>query len=142
MVISQASECAIRAMFYLASFPADQVITKREICRTQEITPGFLIKIMQPLIANGLVKSYRGVAGGFILNKPPEYISMLDIISAVEGPILLNKCMIHQGYCPRDKTCAAHLVWSEAKRDLERTLSEATLAQLLKTQKKGIIQFI
>ena len=136
MVISQASECAVRAMFYLAGSPTNQVITKREICRAQEITPGFLIKIMQPLIAYGLVKSYRGVAGGFSLGKSPKEISMWDIISAVEGPILLNKCVIHEGFCPRDRTCAIHLVWSKAKSDLERTLSRATLAKLLKKRNK------
>ena len=131
MVISQASECAIRAMLFMAGFPPNQIVSKREICRAQDITPGFLIKIMQPLIAEKLVKSYRGAAGGFSLGKSPEEISLWEIISTVEGPIFLNKCMIRDGYCPRDETCQVHPVWHEAKAELERILTRATLATLL-----------
>lgn len=135
MVISQASEYAVRAMLYMAGFPAGQVVSKREICRTQGITPGFLIKIMQPLIDTGLVRSYRGAAGGFSLGKSPGEISLWNIISTVEGPIHLNKCLIHDGYCPRDKSCPVHQVWHKAKAELERTLSQATLAELVQQAK-------
>jgi len=135
MVISQATECAIRALMYVAGFPVGRIVTKREICRTQEITPGFLIKIMQPLIAGGLARSYRGIAGGFSLGKPSEEISLWDIISAVEGPIYLNKCMIHAGYCPRDTTCPVHTVWHKVREQLKQSLSQVTLAELIKQTK-------
>jgi len=130
MFISQAAECAMRAMVFMAGFPVNQVVTKRDICKAQDITPLFLIKIMQPLIAKGLVKSYRGASGGFSLGKAPENISMWDIISAVEGPILLNKCLTSEGYCPRDETCNVHSVWQKARTEMERILSEATLDKL------------
>jgi Rrf2 family protein len=130
MFISQAAECAVRALLYMAGFAPDRVVSKRDICRTQGITPGFLIKIMQPLIAAGLVKSYRGVTGGFALGRPPAEISLWDIISVSGGPILLNRCLIHDGYCPRDATCPVHPVWHQAKAELERTLSRTTLASL------------
>ncbi len=136
MVISQASECAVRAMLYMAGFPAGQPVSKREICRSQEITPAFLIKVMQPLIDAGLVKSYRGVSGGFSLGRPPEEISLWDIISTEEGAIYLNKCLVRDGFCPRDKSCPVHQVWHKAKADLERILCQATLAELVQ-QAKG-----
>lgn len=136
MVISQASECAVRAMLYMAGFPKGLPVSKREICRSQGITPGFLIKIMQPLIDAGLVRSYRGVSGGFSLGRPPEEISLWDIISTEEGAIHLNKCLICDGYCPRDKSCPVHQVWHKAKAELERTLNQATLAGLAQ-QAKG-----
>ncbi len=83
MVISRAAEYAIRATLYMAGFPTGQAVSKRDICQTQDITPGFLVKIMQPLINKGLVKSYRGVAGGFSLAKRPEEISLWDTVSAI-----------------------------------------------------------
>ncbi len=132
MVISRAAEYAIRAILYMAGFPSGQAVSKRDICQTQEITPGFLIKIMQPLIDKGLVRSYRGVTGGFSLGKPPEDISLWDTISAIQGPILLNQCTIHGGYCPRDKSCPVHPVWLQAKNDLEHRLSKTTYAELLR----------
>ncbi len=75
MVISRAAEYAIRATLYMAGFPSGKAVSKRDICQTQEITPGFLIKIMQPLINKGLVTSYRGVSGGFSLGREPQDIS-------------------------------------------------------------------
>ncbi|MBI5787282.1 MAG: Rrf2 family transcriptional regulator [Candidatus Schekmanbacteria bacterium] len=131
MVISQATECAIRALLYMAAYEPGQVVSKRDICQAQEITPGFLIKIMQPLIAGGLVKSYRGVAGGFALAKPIGEINLWDIIVAEEGPILLNKCLITPGYCKRDATCPVHLVWCKSREVLEKTLRQTKLDDLL-----------
>lgn len=137
MTISRASEYAIRALLYMATFPPEQVIGKKDICKTQQITPGFFIKIMQPLISEGLVKSYRGSSGGFSLGKPPAKISMWDIICLEEGPILLNECMIQEGFCDRDKKCPVHNIWRQAKGDLENTLKEATLASLLRQAISG-----
>ncbi len=136
MVISQATEYAIRALLHMASSPADDIVSKRDICKAQDITPGFLIKIMQPLIAKGLVKSYRGVAGGFTLGKPADQISLWDIVEAEEGPILLNKCLIQPGYCERDVGCPVHRVWQKARDALKYTLAETTLAELIKPPKK------
>lgn len=138
MVISQAAESAVRALLYMAALPAGQVAKKQDICRAQEITPAFFIKIMQPLLAAGLVESYRGVAGGFSLKKPPEKISLWDIVSAVEGPIYLNKCMIRKGYCSRDEVCPVHTVWYDAKAAVYRILSDATLDKLVRQSKTGI----
>lgn len=135
MVISQAAEYAIRALLYMASLPPGQIAKKQDICRTQEITPAFFIKIMQPLLAAGLVESYRGVAGGFSLRKPPEKISLWDIISAVEGPIFLNKCMIHKGYCPQDDVCPVHTVWHNARTAVQQILADATLDKLARQLK-------
>jgi Rrf2 family protein len=132
MVISQAAESAVRALLYMATLPPGQVVKKQDICRTQEITPAFFIKIMQPLLAAGLVESYRGVAGGFSLKKPPAKISLWDIVSVVEGQIYLNKCMIHKGYCSRDAVCQVHTVWYNAKTAVQQILSDATLDKLVR----------
>jgi len=131
MVISRATEYAVRALLYVAGFPSDQIISKRDICRTQEITAAFLIKIMQPLREAGFVKSFRGAAGGFSLAKPAEEISLWDIVCVIEGPIHLNKCLISEGNCLRDCVCTVHQVWHKVRADLEHTLSEATLASLV-----------
>jgi len=140
MVISRATECAVRAMVFIAGFPPDQVVAKQDICRTQEITPAFLIKIMQPLRAAGLVNSYRGVAGGFTLAKPPAAISLWDIVCAIEGPVYLNKCMVRASHCNRDTVCKVHQVWHKAKADLEHTLRQATLSGLVQENSGGLVQ--
>ena len=134
MVISRATEYAIRALLYVADFPSGQIVSKRDICQTQDITAAFLIKIMQPLRDAGFVKSFRGVAGGFSLAKPAEEISLWDIVCVIEGPMNLNRCLISEGNCLRDSVCPVHRVWHKVRADLEQTLSEATLASLTQTR--------
>ena len=72
MIITRATEYAIRAILHMSRQPAGEIIYKKDICKAQEITPAFLTKILQPLIKDGIVGSQRGVGGGFYLIKEPE----------------------------------------------------------------------
>ena len=85
MVITRATEYAIRAVLFMAMQPSGTTVLKKDICREQGITPAFLTKILQPLIKCGIFGSHRGVRGGFYLNKQAASITMLDAIKAEEG---------------------------------------------------------
>ncbi|MCA1796222.1 MAG: Rrf2 family transcriptional regulator, partial [Geobacteraceae bacterium] len=69
MVITRATEYAVRAVLYMAKSPPGEIILKKDICATQGVTPAFLTKIFQPLVKAGLIGSQRGVGGGFYLKK-------------------------------------------------------------------------
>ena len=71
LIITRATEYAIRAILYMSRRPAGEIVYKKDICKAQEITPAFLTKILQPLIKDGIVGSQRGVGGGFYLAKEP-----------------------------------------------------------------------
>ena len=88
MLITRATEYAIRALLYLAKQPRGEIVFKKDICQTQDITPAFLTKILQPLIKLGIVGSQRGVGGGFYLIKDPASVTLLDVVMAEEGPAL------------------------------------------------------
>lgn len=135
MIITRATEYAIRAVLYLAQQPTGQVVLKRDICTTQDITPAFLTKILQPLIKANIVGSQRGVTGGFFLRREPEDISLLDILQAEEGPIYLNRCLIHEETCDRSCFCPVHDVWHEVRDAMRDSLTRATIAALLEKQK-------
>lgn len=124
MVITRATEYAIRALLFLAKQPKGQIVYKKDICESQKITPAFLTKILQPLIKDGIVGSQRGVGGGFYLLKDPSRISILDVIKSQEGPICLNHCLSPEEACNREKTCPVRDVWEEANRGLVKTLSD------------------
>jgi len=80
VIITRATEYAIRAVLYMACQPQGEIVLKKDICRVQEITPAFLTKILQPLIKAGIVGSQRGVGGGFFLAKTPADITLFDIV--------------------------------------------------------------
>ncbi len=136
MLITRATEYAIRAVLYLAKQPAGEVVLKKEICRTQDITPAFLTKIFQPLIKGGIVGSQRGVGGGFFLTTAPEKITLLDIIQAQEGEVLFNYCLEKPGICKRDKTCPVHDSWGNIRKTVTTTLRGVTFDQLLRDEEK------
>lgn len=131
MVITRATEYAIRAVLFMAKQPRGETVLKKDICHSQGITPAFLTKILQPLIKQGIVGSHRGVSGGFFLAKDPADISLLDVVEAEEGLPHLNLCLEHEGSCPRDEVCAVHQIWREARGNLVDTLQRQSFAALI-----------
>lgn len=137
MVITRATEYAIRAVLFMAMQPPGTTVLKKDICREQEITPAFLTKILQPLIKSGIVGSHRGVRGGFYLNKSADSITLLDVIQAEEGDIHLNLCLEEAGTCQREAYCSVQKVWQEARAGLVETLNSYTFAQLVEMADQG-----
>lgn len=137
MVITRATEYAIRAVLFMAMQPPGTTVLKKDICREQEITPAFLTKILQPLIKSGIVGSQRGVRGGFYLNKDANSITLLDVIKAEEGPIHLNLCLEEEGTCARETCCPVQKVWQEARAGLVNTLGNYTFARLVEMAQQG-----
>ena len=134
MIITRATEYAIRAILYMSRRPAGEIVYKKDICKEQEITPAFLTKILQPLIKDGIVGSQRGVGGGFYLAKDPSEITLLDIIKSQEGPVYLNQCLIEEGACEREFFCPIHGAWAEIRKDFMKTLSRYDFAGLAARQ--------
>jgi len=135
LIITRATDYAIRAVLFMAAQPHGEIVYKRDICKAQEITPAFLTKILQPLIRDGLVGSQRGVGGGFFLLKPASEITLLDVIKTQEGPVYLNQCLIEQDNCGRESFCPAHGVWKEIREEFMAMLSRYDFATMLEKHK-------
>ena len=140
MVITRATEYAIRSVVFLAQQQPGEIVLKKDICRTQDVTPAFLTKILQPLIKAGIVSSQRGVGGGFLLAKDPAEITLLDILQAEEGPLSLNHCLVEKDICLRENSCAAHEVWNETQGKMIEILQGYSIAQLINREKEKLAQ--
>lgn len=130
MVITRATEYSIRAVLHLAERHPAPVVSKQEICEAEGITPAFLTKILQPLIRGGIVRSKRGVAGGFALAVSPERLTLLDVMKASEEPMTLNLCLIDADSCDRNCTCPIHDLWAQAREKIEEVFSRRSVADL------------
>jgi Rrf2 family transcriptional regulator, iron-sulfur cluster assembly transcription factor len=128
--ISKKCDYAIRGMVYLASQPPGRMVLVNEIARAMDAPPLFLAKIFQQFGKLGLVRSFRGSGGGFRLGRTPEEITLCDIVEAVEGPIMPNRCVMSRGTCSRDKFCPVHPVWKKLQKDMRETLGAVTLKDL------------
>ncbi|WP_051360605.1 Rrf2 family transcriptional regulator [Desulfuromonas sp. TF] len=136
MFITRATEYAIRALLYLAKQPRGEIVFKKDICKSQDITPAFLTKILQPLIKEGIVASQRGVGGGFYLAKDPGEVSLLDVVRAEEGPLSLNQCLVEAGSCERSVFCPVHGAWQEVRDEMATILERHTFARLVQQEEE------
>src|SRR5688500_8148102 len=90
--ISRKIEYGMRAMIFLASQPLERTVPFREIARRMDVPEDFLAKILKTLVERNMVRSTRGAHGGYTLARPAREVSFLDVIEAVEGPVVVNVC--------------------------------------------------
>lgn len=133
MELTRKGDYAIRGIIYLASQPPNKISLLSEIAMAVDVPQTFLAKIFQQFSKTGIVKSFRGTGGGFLLAGPPENITLLQVVEAVEGPILPNRCVLKPGECERDSFCTVHPVWLKVQHQVRDILSDVTLKDLSTT---------
>ncbi|HBS60461.1 MAG TPA: Rrf2 family transcriptional regulator [Firmicutes bacterium] len=138
MQLTQATDYAFRAVQHLAATGPEAVIQAQTIARQEGIPLRFLLRIMRSLTQAGIVKSYRGVDGGYALAKPPAQISLRDVIEAVEGPVRISRCLIQPDYCSRNYTsvCPIHQVLGDLQVMVSEKLAGVSFADLAKGEKR------
>ena len=96
----------------------------------RSVPESFLFKILQLLIKHRLVRSFRGVRGGYQLTADPDKLTLFRLLEMVEGPMGLNVCVMTGMGCPLHTGCAVHDVWVLAQAQLRQVLESATVAEL------------
>ena len=137
MQITRAADYAVRVMVHLASLPPGSRVQKSALVELSEAPESFLSKVLQRMVANRLISSRRGGGGGFELAVPPERVSVLTVVEAIDGPIHLNLCVPGASGCDRSLACAVHPVWVEARAALVKVLGGATMARLAR-KRRGV----
>jgi Rrf2 family protein len=122
MQITRQADYAIRAILYLSRLSAGQRAATSQIAQEEHIPPSFLAKIVSQLSVAGLLTTSRGARGGVSLARKPDDITLLEVVEAIDGPILLNECVSENGTCPFKDDCPLREVWVEAQRDLVNRL--------------------
>lgn len=128
MQITKQADYALRAVLYLARMDNGNKASTKDIAEMQHIPPSFLAKIVSQLSIAGLIQTARGARGGVTLARPPEQVSILDVIEAIDGPMLLNECTGNPRICPFEGKCPLHEVWCETRKIMHDKLSAATFA--------------
>jgi Rrf2 family protein len=127
MNISTRGRYAARIMALLATDYPCGPLTKFQIAEIESISPAYA----QQLLMAGLVNSHRGRLGGFTIARPPESMTVADVLAAVEGDILPAPCR-NNAHCTRAATCPTRPVWEKAAAMLEDLFAGITLADLVK----------
>ena len=130
MELTRKGEYAIRGIIYLAKQQPGKVSLLSEIAEATDAPQTFLAKIFQNFAKLGIVKSYRGTGGGFLIGRSPSEITLREVVEAVEGPIMPNRCLIRSGSCSKDRTCTVHPVWRKVQAQVQEILDGVTLEEL------------
>lgn len=132
MQITRQSEYAIRTMLELAREPQGEYVSTRVISEKQDIPEDFLKKTLKLLVLAGLVTTQRGAGGGITLARHPGEITLADIITAVEGNIALNVCLVPGYKCPNQPGCPVSHSLARAQQAMLAELHKESLENLLR----------
>jgi Rrf2 family protein len=123
-------------MFELArGFGPDPVLMST-VAERQGLSRKYLHALLTALKAAGLVRSVRGVGGGFVLTRPPEEIKLSEVLHALEGPLSLVECVGDKRACERSNRCPTRRVWRDLAGAIENVLENVTLGDLAAPQKR------
>ena len=134
MRLTRGAGYGARGIICLAKRPPNAVALVSEIASIENLPESYLAKIFQDLGKCGLVRSHRGAKGGFSLARPAGEITLREIIEAIEGPILLNRCLAPWEGCERVDTCGLYPVLKKAQEQLLQMLEATTLADLVRAE--------
>ena len=129
-LITRDTDYAVRAISFIAEKKGGMV-SADELVKSIRMPRPFLRKILQVLNREGMLKSYKGKNGGFILALSPKKIFLLDIMRIFQGPIRLNECVFKKRVCPNMATCPLRKKITHIESKVLEELKDITIASLI-----------
>lgn len=130
-LITRDTDYAVRALCYIAK-KKDQVVSVSDLVARLNIPKPFLRKLLQILNTKGLLASYKGKGGGFVLADNPKSITLLDIVEIFQGPVCFNKHTLRNSRCPHIKSCGLKKKLDHIEVDIVARLKSINIASLIK----------
>jgi Rrf2 family iron-sulfur cluster assembly transcriptional regulator len=134
MILSRPSSYAIRALAYLAVQPPGKLSGVREISDHVHIPGPYLSKILLQLRRGRLLRSYKGIGGGYELALPPHKISLFNVIQCIDGNPL-QSCILEDRVCTLGQECAMHDSWGPVRTQLLSFLQAITMDHLVEQRR-------
>ena len=138
MNFSRECEYAVRGMVALAGASNGQALTLQEVAVQDNLPPGFLSKIFQKLVRHGLIQSHRGVQRGYTLAHPAPEITLRQILEAIEGPDLFDRCVFSHRRCGEAGQCLVHPYWRRVRGEVTTLFEEVSLRDLLASAREQV----
>ncbi|MBM3702667.1 MAG: Rrf2 family transcriptional regulator [Actinobacteria bacterium] len=133
-LITRNTDYAIRALCYIVKSNKD-IVSVKELVEGLKMPRPFLRKVLQELNKKGILRSYKGKNGGFVLATRPENIYISKLIEIFQGPIKLQEHTFKKKICPEIKSCVLKKKIDEVENYTILKVNSLSIASLLKTGK-------
>jgi Rrf2 family iron-sulfur cluster assembly transcriptional regulator len=129
ILFSRHCEYALQAITYIAMKPPSSATPIKELAFKLGIPYYFLAKILHDLKTKGLLFSQKGPCGGYGLAKQARVLTLLDVVNAIDGLDFSKRCVMGFSHCDDKVPCAAHIHWSNIRKDIWAMLAERNLKE-------------
>jgi Rrf2 family protein len=130
MIFSKATGYGIRALAYLAKHPESGLCGLQEIAEHEHIPPVYLRKVLGELRRHRLLRSVKGIHGGYELARPAETITLWEVFRVLEPDPYLDACILGRGQCDPESSCALHEDWQNVRSGLVGLLETKTISEV------------
>ncbi len=138
MRITQEADYALRIVDTLAR--TGERTDARTVSERAGVSLRFALKILRKLVFSGMIRSFKGLRGGYEVAKPLEEITVREVLETIDGPIALNRCVLTGSLCDRDrepdKTCPYHYLFEHVSDMARAEFEKVTLAAVLSGERR------
>jgi Rrf2 family protein len=133
MIFSKTTGYGIRALAYLASQPKDSRHGLLEIADHEGIPPVYLRKVLGELRRHRLLRSLKGIRGGYELARSATEITLWEVFRVLEPDPYLDTCILGHRPCNAESACPLHDDWLRIRKEMVRLLRNKTIAEIAGT---------
>ncbi|HZX81489.1 MAG TPA: SUF system Fe-S cluster assembly regulator [Lysobacter sp.] len=113
---------------------AGEVLSATEIAERAGLEATTVSKVLKPLAQAGLVEGFRGAHGGYRLTRPARDIRLIEAIEAMEGPLSVTECSVHDGQCELESSCGLRRNWRRINDVIAQSLRDISLQDMLEPE--------
>jgi Rrf2 family protein len=128
--LSKKADYGLIAMKHLAIHRHEHACSANEIAEEYGISATLMAKVLQKLAKHGLVAAKHGSTGGYQLSRRSDQISALEVLTAIDGPVLITSCVTSHGYCDATERCSVKEPLQRVKESILGVLGTVTIAHL------------
>lgn len=137
-MFSTSCHYGLQAMIFIALHASEnENVGLSRIAKEQDIPKHFLSKILQLLVKHKLLVSMKGPTGGFNLNRPASQITLIEVVDAIDGLDVFNKCGIGFKQCSDDHPCPIHHDYKKVRNRIKELFETKTLEELAEDVESG-----
>ena len=128
--LSKKADYGLIAMKHLATHRQEHACSASEIAEEYGISATLMAKVLQKLAKQGLVAAKHGSTGGYQLSRKPDQISALEVLTAIDGPVLITSCVTSHGNCDATDRCSVREPLRRVNESILHVLGTVTISQM------------